>query len=66
MCIGGSFPVIELKRRVFDQSLKSGVEFKDEWNCSSAPPVCLNGWEREDFTLAGLGVFLVAQIRVTL
>lgn len=36
----GSFP----RAKVVDHSPLSSAAVKNEWNCTSAPPICLHAW----------------------
>jgi hypothetical protein len=38
--------------REIDHSHPSRAEVKTEWSCTSSPPVCLRGMDRDNFTLS--------------
>ena len=46
-----SFPWAKRPGREIDHSHPSSAEVKNEWSCTSSPPVCLRGMDRDNFTL---------------
>jgi hypothetical protein len=44
-----SFPVVEGPRLQTDHSPPSKAQVKNEWSYTSAPPICLNYLDREEF-----------------
>jgi len=45
-----SFPVVKWPGRNVDHSLASGDEVRNEWRYTSAPPICPDGVDRDNFT----------------
>jgi len=48
--IQGSFPGVEWPGRKADLSPSSSAKVTNEWSCTSAPPICLHGVDRDVFT----------------
>ena len=46
----GSFLEVNSPGRDFDHSLPFIDEFKNEWSCTSIPPLSLHGMGRENYT----------------
>jgi hypothetical protein len=46
----GFFPEVKWPRRNVDQSLLYAAEVRNEWRYTSAPPVCLDGVDRDNFS----------------
>jgi len=49
---GVSFPEVKRPERKFNHSSPSTVEAKNDWSCTSSPPICLHVVDKENFTFA--------------
>jgi len=47
----GSFPGVKRSRHEVHQSPPLSAEVKNEWSCTSAPPIYLHGMDGDEFTL---------------
>jgi hypothetical protein len=43
------FPGVQPPEREVNHTPPSTVEVKNEWSCTSTPPICLHGVDRENF-----------------
>ena len=46
----GSLPAVKRPGPELDHSLPSNAEVKNEWSCTSTPPIRLHGVDRDNFT----------------
>ena len=46
----GSFPGTKWLRHEVNHSPPSSAKVKNEWSCTSTPPICLHGVDRANFT----------------
>jgi hypothetical protein len=61
-------PPLSKSRGTFPRVKQSGLilttppfstEVKNEWNCTFIPPICLNGVERDNFSIIFVGKYMV-------
>jgi hypothetical protein len=45
-----------------NHSLPSGAEVKNEWRCTSTPPVCLHGMDKDVFFLNRYCIYFILNI----
>ena len=50
MGIEGFSPGVKRPGREVHHSAPYGTEVRNEWSCASAPPICLNEVNRDEFT----------------
>jgi hypothetical protein len=53
------FPGVKPPGREVNHAPPSTVEVKNEWSCSSTPPICLLGKKKEKLYLLPLPFFIV-------
>jgi hypothetical protein len=54
---GGGF--VKLQRCEFDHSPSSSAMVKNEWNYTSAPPLCLHGMDWDNLAFFNFAYFIV-------
>jgi hypothetical protein len=60
----GSFPGVKLPRRDFDHPSPSVTDAKNEWSCTSAPPIHFHGANRHNFIFTLLSLILLKPLNI--
>jgi hypothetical protein len=64
--VRGSFPRVKPSECEVDPSNSSSAKTKNEWSCTSSPPICLHGVERDNFTYIFLLFLLFSSVILSL